>query len=100
MNAIKAIWRNGQIVTSENIDWPEGCEVFIEPVPSPSEKIGIDEAEWRDDAESLAEWDSWIKTLEPFEYTSEEEAAQARFEAEMTRYNIEAVRRQMAESVQ
>ncbi len=59
--------------------------------------VGLDESKWRDDPASLAGWESCIKTIEPLEYTPEEEAAFARFNEGVRRYNIEAVRRQMAE---
>ncbi|MFN0055591.1 MAG: hypothetical protein ACKV0T_25875 [Planctomycetales bacterium] len=100
VNAIRATWKNGQIVPDGPVDWPDGCEVLVEPVPGPLEKIGIDEADWRDDPNSLADWESWIATLEPLEYTDDEHAAFARFDEQMRRYNIEAVRRQMEDARQ
>ena len=62
-------------------------------------KIGLDESEWRDDPAALAEWEAWIKTVEPLEYTPAEAAAFAAFDEQMRRYNLEAVRRQMAEGI-
>ena len=61
----------------------------------PVEKIGIDEPEWRDDPESLADWETWIKTIEPFELTPDEAKRNADFAERMRQYNVEAVRRQM-----
>jgi hypothetical protein len=95
MDAIKSIVKNGRIELTTPPDWPEGCEVIIEPVAPVSERIGLDEAEWRDDAASLADWDAWLKTIEPLEFTPEEQAAFAKFDEEMRRFNIEAVRQQM-----
>ncbi len=69
--------------------------MIVEPIPRAGEKIGIDESDWRDDPASLADWDNWIKTIEPLEFTPEEGTALARFSDEMRRYNVEAVRRQM-----
>jgi hypothetical protein len=92
MNAIKAIWTNGQIVPAEPVDWPEGSRLLVEPAP---EAIGLDESEWRDDAAALADWEAWIDTIEPPELTPEEIAADARFQEEFRRYNIDAVRKQM-----
>ncbi len=65
MNAIKGTWKHGQIVPDEPVDWPEGCEGFVEPLPDGPFKIGINESEWRDDPASLADWEAWIKTIEP-----------------------------------
>ncbi len=98
MNAIKAIWKGGQIVPREPVNWPEGCELAVAPLPVAAARIGLDESEWLDDAASRADWDVWILAIEPLEFTSEEEASFARFDADMRRYNIEAVRRQMEEN--
>lgn len=56
-----------------------------------------EEAEWRDDPAALADWEAWMKTIEPLELTPEEQAAGARFDEEFRRFNVEAVRRQLAE---
>ncbi len=48
VSAIKATWKNGQILPNEPVDWPEGSELLVEPFES-SHKIGMDESEWRDD---------------------------------------------------
>jgi hypothetical protein len=95
MRAIKATVRSGRLELESPLDWPEGTEVLIEPTTVPSEKIGIDESEWRDDPASLADWEAWIKTIQPLEFTPEETQRMAEFDEQMRRYNIEAVRRQM-----
>jgi hypothetical protein len=94
MNVIKATWTNGRILPKAPVDWPEGSELLVEPVP-PSEKIGLDESEWKDDPESIAEWIAWVDTIEPLVLTDEERAEMERYRAEHRRFNIEAVRRQM-----
>lgn len=96
MNAIKATWKNGRILPAEPVDWPEGSELVVEPMTATAEKIGLEEAEWRDDAESLADWDAWLPTIEPLALSDEEYMAFARYREEFRRYNLEAVRRQMA----
>jgi hypothetical protein len=98
METIKAVVKNGRIDHAAPADWPEGCEVVIEPLPAAAEKIGLDESEWRDDPAALADWKAWINTIEPFESTPEEEAAIGRFNEKMRQYNVEAVRRQMEET--
>ena len=42
MVAAKGVWQRGQIVLEGHVDWPEGCEVVIEPLPNGPGKIGID----------------------------------------------------------
>ena len=97
MNAIRGFVKNGRISLDAPPEWPEGCAILVEPIPTPIEKIGIDESEWRDDLASLSDWEAWIKTIEPLEFTPEEQAAFARFDEAIRQYNVEAVRRQMEE---
>jgi hypothetical protein len=92
MNAVKATWTNGRILPGEPVDWPDGSELVVEPVGS---KIGLDEAEWQDDLAAIADWDTWLRTIEPRVLTDDERAAFAAYDEEARRYNLEAVRRQM-----
>lgn len=94
MNAIRATWTKGQIVPAEPVDWPEGSELRVEPVPA-SEKIGMDESEWKDDPQSIAEWIAWVDTIKPLVLSDAEEAEMERYRAEHRKFNIEAVRKQM-----
>jgi hypothetical protein len=94
MNAIRATWTKGQIVPAEPVDWPEGSELLVEPIAF-SEKIGMDESEWRDDPQSIADWIAWVDTIQPLALTDAERAEMERYRAEHHRFNIEAVRKQM-----
>jgi hypothetical protein len=96
MNAIKATWTRGRIVPAEPVDWPEGSELLVEPLAVARDKIGLEEGEWRDDAGSQADWDAWLSTVEPLVLSAEERVALARYRDEFRKYNLEAVRRQMA----
>jgi hypothetical protein len=97
MQAITGTIQGGHIVPDGPLDWPEGTRVEIIPQSGPGDKIGLEEAEWRDDAEALADWEVWIKTIEPLELTPEERAEREHFREAMRRFNVEAVRRQMEE---
>src|SRR5712691_10411596 len=94
MHAIKAIWKNGRILPAEPVDWPEGSELLVEPVPS-SEKIGMDESEWRDDPESIAAWIAAVEKIEPMIWEAGEREEYERYREESRRFNIEAVRKRM-----
>ncbi len=94
MNAIKAVWTQGRILPSEPVNWPEGSELLIEPLPS-MERIGLDEADWRDGPAAQADWDAWIRTLEPAQLSAAERESLERFQDEQRRFNLAAVRRQM-----
>jgi hypothetical protein len=95
VNAIRAIVKDGRLELPAQLDWPDGTEVLIEPAEIPAEKIGLDESQWRDDPASLADWEAWIQTIEPLEFTPEEAARIAEFNERMRQYNVDAVRRQM-----
>jgi hypothetical protein len=96
MNPIKATWTNGQIVPTEPVDWPEGSQLLVEPIER-SEKIGMDESEWRDDPESIAAWIAAVERIEPMIWAEGEEAEYQRSRKELREFNIEAVRKQMEE---
>jgi hypothetical protein len=57
--------------------------------------VTLDESEWQNDAEALADWEAWINTIEPLEYTDEERESLARYREDFRRCNLEAVRKQM-----
>jgi hypothetical protein len=95
MIALRGIIQNGQLVLPQPAELPDGTEVLVEMTPLVAEKIGIDESEWHDDPAALADWDAWLKTIEPLEFTPEELAQFARFDEEMRRFNVDVVRQQM-----
>jgi hypothetical protein len=73
MNTIKGVVRNGRIEVTAPADWPEGCEVVIEPV-SGEPALGMREEDWPTTPEGIAallkRWDEH----EPLEMTPEEQA--------------------------
>jgi hypothetical protein len=73
MKAIHAVWKQGQIVPSQPVDWPDGTVLTVAPI----EAAGAAESEGDilgDDPASIARWLSWYETLEPLIFTPEEEA--------------------------
>ena len=96
MTSIKATVKSRRLELDAPPEWPDGTEVLIEPAPTRI-VIGIDDSQWNDDAESLADWDAWIKTIEPLEITPEEAARIEQFDQKMRLFNVEAVRQQMRE---
>jgi hypothetical protein len=95
MDVIKATVKSGRLELESPLHWPDGTEVQIEAAIVPLERIGIDESRWSDDGSSLADWEAWIKTIEPLEFTPEESARMIEFDETMRAFNIEAVRRLM-----
>ena len=89
MTPIHAIVRDRRIEVAAPPDLPDGMSVTVEVTPAGG-KIGLDESEWSDDPEALADWGTWLDTIEPVEFAADEA-----FEEEFRRSNVEAVRRQM-----
>lgn len=95
MNAIKAVWTNGQIVPAESVDWPEGSELIVEPIDANGGGIGQTEDQWRDDLESIAAWIAEVERIEPPTWADGEREEYERYRVEHRRANIDAVRKQM-----
>jgi hypothetical protein len=74
VKAIHAIWKNGQIVPTQPVDWPEGTALAVEPIEEPLETNSEGDL-LGDDPESIARWLDWLDSLEPLHFTPEEEAA-------------------------
>jgi hypothetical protein len=90
MKTIRTVIHDRRIEVPAPEECPDGTEVLVEVVPV-TDKIGLDESEWRNDADALADWAAWIGTIEPVAF--EKPGA---FEEEFRRINIEAVRKQMS----
>ena len=94
MSAIKATWKNGQILPDEPVDWAEGSELLVEPLRQ-SDRIGLIESEYRDDPESIAKWIGIVEKIEPLVWADGEFEEYERYRQASRAFNIEAVRKQM-----
>ena len=74
MKTIHAVWKNGQIISTQPVDWPEGTALAVEPI---EESLVTDPQGdlLGDDPASIARWLAWFDSLEPLSFTPEEEAA-------------------------
>jgi hypothetical protein len=95
MQPIHATWINGQIVPAEPVDWPEGIQLIVEPVPTSRETIGVSEGNWRDDPESIAEWVEVVRSIPPMIWEPGEREEYERYRQNVREFNLEAVRKQM-----
>jgi hypothetical protein len=69
-----AIWKDGQIVPTQPVDWPDGTALAVEPIEEPQE-AELEGDLMGDDPSSIARWLAWYDSLEPLIFTAEEEAA-------------------------
>jgi hypothetical protein len=74
MSKIHAVWKNGQIVPTQPVDWPEGTALAVGPIDA---SLVTDPAGdlLGDDPASIERWLAWFDSLEPLNFTPEEEAA-------------------------
>ena len=87
MNAIKATWTNGHIVPDEQVEWPDGCRLLIEPLPV-EPALGLRDEDWPDTPEARADWLRWYDSLEPLEFTTAEAADLAAWRQKVKEYTI------------
>jgi hypothetical protein len=81
MTVIKGIFRNGQIIPMEPMNWPDGTEVRIEPIGRSvaherrdQQAVGLSEENQEDSPEAIAEWIAEFDAIPPLEMSPEEEA--------------------------
>jgi hypothetical protein len=98
IQAIKATWRNGQVIPDGAVDWPEGCRLNIEPA-SVEQITGMTEDEQGEDAESIRRWIEEFDAIPPLPMTPEEEADLMAWRSKVKAFNLDAVRRQMEEGI-
>jgi hypothetical protein len=53
---------------------PDGTEVMVQLVPV-NQPIGLNESDWDDTPEGIADWINWLDSLEPLTFTEQECAA-------------------------
>jgi hypothetical protein len=98
LNAVKAKYENGQIVLTEPVDWPEGTDVVVEPLPQ--ETTGIPDDQWPTDPEGIARLLARMDQVQSFWLSPEDHAeweaalqAQKEFEKSIFHEHAEKLRR-------
>ena len=76
MKGIHAIWKDGRMIPTQPVDWPEGTALAVEPI---EESLVTDPQGdlLGDDPASIARWLAWFDSLEPLSFTPEEAAWEA-----------------------
>jgi hypothetical protein len=74
LKTIRAVCRDGQILPTQPVDWPEGTALTVEPI---EEAVATESNEdlFGDDPASIARWEARFESLEPLIFTAEEDAA-------------------------
>jgi hypothetical protein len=87
MKAIHGIWKNGQIIPAQPIDWPDGTSLSIEPI----EDLQVEDIDGDlsgDDVASIARRVAYYEALPPLRMSVEEEAEWQAARREMKEYTI------------
>jgi hypothetical protein len=69
MEKMLATYHNGHVELDAPAHWPEGTRLEVVPA---QKKLGLDESEWPQTPEEIAEWLAWFETIEPYDMTAEE----------------------------
>ncbi len=88
MDAIRATWRNGQIVPDVPVDWPQGYRLRIEPDVVQAEPEEMREEDWSNSPVAIADRLSWYDSLEPLIFTPEEESDLSAWRRQVKEYTI------------
>ena len=98
MSAVKATWKDGQVVFDGPVNWSEGSRLVVRE-EAPAEVAFMTEAEQGDDPESIRRWIDELRALPALPITPEQEAELRAWRQKVKEFNVEAVRRQMEEGI-
>lgn len=87
MKAIHAIWKDGRIIPTQPVDWPEGTTLNVEPVEELAEAES-DEGLYGNDPESIARRIAAYEALPRFQMTEAEEAEWLAAREDVKNYTI------------
>ena len=87
MKTIHAIWKNGQIIPTQPVDWPDGTNLSIEAVEQP-EGSATEEDLLGNEPAAIARWIAAFDALPPMRMSEAEEAAWQAARREMKDYTI------------
>ena len=88
MEVIRATWKNGRIVPDGPVDWPDGCRLVVEPEVLEATAVDVRDEAWSDSPEAVADWLAWYDSLEPLEFTPEENAELVAWRQKVKDYTI------------
>jgi hypothetical protein len=98
MSAVKATWKNGQIIFDGPVNWREGSRLVVRE-EAPAELEFMTEEEQGDDPESIRRWIDELRAIPALPMTPEQEAELLAWRRKVKQFNVEAVRRQMEEGI-
>jgi hypothetical protein len=96
MKAIHAIWKDGRIVPTQPVDWPDGTTLVVEPIEGP--RAAEPEGDLLDDDPvSIARWIASFDALPPMKMSAAEEAEWQAARREMKDHTIAQMQKRLPE---
>jgi hypothetical protein len=82
---ILAIWKDGRIVPTRPVDWPEGTNLNVKPIEP---TFGVEEDLQGDDPDSIARWIATFDALPPLQLSEAEEGRWRAARREVAEYTL------------
>jgi hypothetical protein len=73
VDAVKGIYKNGQVILDERANWPDGSRVLVEPMQA-EDTWGIREEDWPTSPEEVARHLALMDRIQPLDMTPAEQA--------------------------
>ncbi len=73
MRAVHAIWKDGRIIPTQPVDWPDGTALSVEPLEQ-SVPADVEGEIWGADPAAIARWIADFDALPPLRMSEAEEA--------------------------
>src|SRR5437763_1516735 len=98
MSAVKALWKNGQVILQSPADWPEGSRLVVAEDAATDVNFMTEEQQ-SDDPQAVQQWIDELRTLPAVPLTAEQEADLVAWRQRVKDFNLAAVRRQMEQGM-
>ena len=94
MSAVRATWKEGQVLLDNPGDWPEGRRLMVVEEPI-ADIVFMTEAEQSDDPEAIERWIAELEALPALTMTEEQEAEMIAWRKKEKEFNLRAARQEM-----
>jgi hypothetical protein len=90
VKAIEAIWKDGRIILTQSVDWPDGTTLTVKPIAEPHDSEADGDISGND-PDSIARWIALYDDLPPLQMTEAEEAEWRSARSDMKDHTIGAM---------
>ncbi len=87
MKSIHAIWKDGRIVLTQPVDWPDGTTLSVEPLEHRPAAVREEDLTG-DDPTAVSRWLAYFDALPPLQMSNAEEAEWQAARRQMKEYTV------------